>query len=92
MVASLAAELDNFPGEANMTRCFLHIVNLIAKTLIRVFDIPGTSKKRDELDKAEMVLRDLAENLEVELYPPLDSISCGFATYMTSLMPQFSMK
>ncbi|KAG1871907.1 hypothetical protein C8R48DRAFT_556663, partial [Suillus tomentosus] len=38
MVNELSDLLEDFPGETNRTQCFLHIVNLVAKTLIRQFD------------------------------------------------------
>ncbi|KAG2030876.1 hypothetical protein BDR03DRAFT_819033, partial [Suillus americanus] len=38
MVAELAELVLHFSGLTSRTRCFLHIVNLIAKSLIREFD------------------------------------------------------
>ncbi|KAG2148429.1 hypothetical protein BD769DRAFT_1345433 [Suillus cothurnatus] len=34
MVNKLSDVLEDFSGEMNRTQCFLHIVNLVAKTLI----------------------------------------------------------
>ena len=39
MVDKLADTLPSFPGRANHTRCFLHTINLVAKTLIKEFDM-----------------------------------------------------
>lgn len=39
MVDELADLLPNFGGRASHTRCFLHTVNLIAKSLLREFDV-----------------------------------------------------
>jgi len=39
MVANLADILPSFPGTANHTRCFLHTINLVAKSLIKEFDM-----------------------------------------------------
>jgi hypothetical protein len=39
MVENLAADVPAFGGTASHTRCFLHTVNLVAKSLIREFDI-----------------------------------------------------
>jgi hypothetical protein len=39
MVDNLADTLPSFPGRANHTRCFLHTVNLVAKSLIKEFDM-----------------------------------------------------
>ena len=35
MIDKLADLLDDFPGEANRTRCFTHILNLVAKNIIK---------------------------------------------------------
>lgn len=43
MIDELADRVAHFGGKNSQTRCFLHIVNLVAKTLIREFD---TSKKQ----------------------------------------------
>jgi len=39
MVANLADILPSFPGTANHIRCFLHTINLVAKSLIKEFDM-----------------------------------------------------
>ncbi|KAG1722531.1 hypothetical protein EDD22DRAFT_760423, partial [Suillus occidentalis] len=52
MVNELSDLLEDFPGETNRTRCFLHIVNLVAKTLIRQFDVPK-AKVDTIMDEAE---------------------------------------
>jgi hypothetical protein len=65
MIEELGEILPAFPGQANRTRCFAHIINLIAKSVIKQFDIPkarvgGTPDNRvDELFV-------LAEAIEVE--------------------------
>lgn len=52
MVENLAAEVPAFGGAASHTRCFLHTVNLVAKSLIREFDV--TKKEAHKaLDKPE---------------------------------------
>jgi hypothetical protein len=38
MITTLARTLPRFAGEKSRVRCFLHIVNLIAKATIRQFD------------------------------------------------------
>ncbi|KAF6744775.1 hypothetical protein DFP72DRAFT_785999, partial [Ephemerocybe angulata] len=38
MVEILAEMENSFTGEDSLTRCFLHVVNLVAKTTIRVFE------------------------------------------------------
>jgi hypothetical protein len=65
MVDGLKDLLEIFPGESNRTRCFDHIVNLIAKSVIQQFDIPKTKGNASFDD----VLRELvvtAEDLEEE--------------------------
>lgn len=65
MVEELTELIETFDGEASRTRCFLHIVNLVAKSLLKQFDIP--KKKADAaLDEAEQELLALAEDLEWE--------------------------
>ncbi|KAG2109988.1 uncharacterized protein F5147DRAFT_772829 [Suillus discolor] len=39
MVDNLAEALPSFPGKANHTRCFLHTINLVAKSLLKEFDM-----------------------------------------------------
>ncbi|KAF8870859.1 hypothetical protein BD779DRAFT_1399992, partial [Infundibulicybe gibba] len=38
MVDGLAELIDAFPGAANRTRCFTHILNLVAKAVLSQFD------------------------------------------------------
>jgi hypothetical protein len=65
MIDKLVDMLLNFSGQANHCRCFLHIVNLIAKTLLKQFDVP---KKDAEsvLDNAEKELLELAAGIDME--------------------------
>jgi len=35
MIEDLVDLLPDFPGDANRTQCFAHIVNLIAKSLLQ---------------------------------------------------------
>ena len=59
-----------------MTRCFLHVINLTARTTIRLFDAPkkkkgSTSDDGDDsanatLNEARQELEKLAEDLELE--------------------------
>ena len=45
MIESMAMILSNFSGEANQARCLAHIVNLVAKIILRQFDKPKKKKK-----------------------------------------------
>jgi hypothetical protein len=56
MVEELAYLLDDFPGPANQTRCFLHILNLVVKSIIRQFDLPKSKKKLDNEDENDPIL------------------------------------
>jgi hypothetical protein len=40
MIEELAILIDTFPGAANQTRCFAHILNLVAKSVLRQFEAP----------------------------------------------------
>jgi hypothetical protein len=61
MIDHLEDLLEDFPGDANQTRCFLHVVALIAGTLKKQFDLP--KKGSVDLDKE---LTTLAKNIEEE--------------------------
>ena len=69
----LASLLDDFPGPANQTRCFLHILNLVVKRIIRQFDLPKFKKTSDgadeddhTLDAAMRELLKLARDIDLE--------------------------
>jgi hypothetical protein len=65
MIEELANLLDDFPGPANQTRCFTHVLNLVVKSIIRQFDLPK-SKGGSVLDEAAKELLNLAGNIEFE--------------------------
>jgi hypothetical protein len=44
MIKHIGNSLGNFPGPAHQTRCFVHTVNLIAKSILKPFD---TQKLKD---------------------------------------------
>lgn len=50
MIEELGKSIEAFPGAANQNRCFLHIVNLVAKGVLRQFEPP---KKQGEDGLAE---------------------------------------
>ena len=70
--------IDDFPGASNQTRCFLHILNLVVKSILKQFDLPKSKKKvktgdndggdeNDEIiDKAAEELLKLAGDVEME--------------------------
>lgn len=65
MIQELEYLLDDFPGAANQTRCFAHVINLMVKSILRQFDVPK-SKANEALDGASKALRDIAEDIEYE--------------------------
>lgn len=62
MIDELANLLEDFPGRANQTRCFTHILNLVIKSIIKQFDLP----KAWVLDEAADKLSNLAGDIELE--------------------------
>jgi len=66
MITELANLLDDFPGPANQTRCFTHILNLVVKSVIHQFDLPKSTKGNRNLDNATEELLSLAGNIELE--------------------------
>jgi hypothetical protein len=68
MVANMAMDLPNFPGKEHFIRCFNHTVNLVGKSLLKLFDVPKQSEDSDDvaLDAAEEALRTMAKDIEIE--------------------------
>lgn len=65
MIVKLSKLVPSFPGESNLTRCFNHVLSLVAKTAIRVFDVPE-AEKDTVLDTATAELQELAKNIDLE--------------------------
>jgi hypothetical protein len=65
MITELSDLLDDFPGETNRTRCFTHILNLVAKSIIKQFDVPK-ARADEVLDDAANELAALAVDLDLE--------------------------
>jgi hypothetical protein len=67
MIDHMAEVIEGFPGEENCVRCFNHIINLVAKSLLRLFEV--SKKKRGveaEVNEAEAALCELAGDLDLE--------------------------
>jgi len=62
MIGHLSTLIESFPGAVNQTRCFAHILNLVAKSILRQFDDP--EKMDEDLSDAAMALEALAQELE----------------------------
>jgi hypothetical protein len=65
MIDELCTLLEAFPGAENRTRCFAHIINLIAKTVIQQFDVPK-AREGEIVDEALKELRALAGDIDIE--------------------------
>lgn len=65
MIDELAELLIAFPGAANRTRCFTHIINLVVKVILHQFDVPK-AKADEALTAAMKALVDLAGDIERE--------------------------
>ena len=72
MIEELAHLINDFPGPANQTQCFLHILNLVVKSIIRQFDLSKSKKTTDSNDdddsmnEATEELLKLAGNIDLE--------------------------
>jgi hypothetical protein len=61
MTTELANIVGHFGGETARTRCFLHVVNLVAKSLLKQFDIPKKVANEGEED-----LQAIAQEIDLE--------------------------
>jgi hypothetical protein len=61
MINELENLIEEFGGSATRTRCFDHVINLVAKSTIEQFDARNMSN-----NEADKELRDLVEGLELE--------------------------
>ena len=64
MVLELSNLLLDFPGATNQTWCFLHVLNLVVKSILQQFDVPKTNN--EVVDDALEELAKLAGNIEQE--------------------------
>jgi hypothetical protein len=78
LIEELANIVDEFPGEANQTRCFNHIISLVARSVVNVFDAPKKNGERGggEFSKDEELLLKLAEGIEREEMVTRDMLGC----------------
>src|SRR5271156_4339023 len=68
MIEHLSVLISNFPGAANQTRCFTHILNLVARSILRQFEAPkkkGANHSEDFGRSAE-VLAELTKELDLD--------------------------
>jgi hypothetical protein len=64
MIEKLAVRLPDFPGAPYRARCFAHILNLVAKSIMHQFDVSGT--KSDDTKESTHDLYRLAGDIETE--------------------------
>ena len=62
MIQYLGDALDEFPGPANQTRCFVHTVNLVVKAILKPFDVQRTK----DINEFNDVIQTLANTFEEE--------------------------
>jgi len=66
MIDTLAGLVVTFPGAANRTRCFTHILNLVVKVILRPFDVPkakaGVTAKIEVPRKSATRVTDVIES------------------------------
>ncbi|KAG6906160.1 hypothetical protein DXG01_015535 [Tephrocybe rancida] len=65
MVNDLEKLVEDFPGEANLTCCFNHILSLTVKTVVQQFDVKK-GKEDEALDEAKQALQELAAGSDLE--------------------------
>lgn len=65
MVDTLGSNVPVFEGAIGHVRCFVHVVNLVAKSLLRQFDVPKAHAEQ-VLDEEDCVLYKLAKEDEEE--------------------------
>ena len=64
MVEELVKHVTEFPRQANHTCCFAHIINLVAKSLLKQFDLP--ENKVGSAVSAAQDLQEFVEELEMD--------------------------
>jgi hypothetical protein len=72
MIEHMGNILTEFPGSANRTRCFAHILNLVAKGIMKQFDAP-----KGKTTGFEAALEDFANELETDLDHNSDDDNLG---------------
>jgi hypothetical protein len=79
MVESLATIMSHFSGEANRARCLAHIVNLVAKIILRQFDASKNKNKNKKVppnvvDNEEIVVDKVAVDEVVVVEVEVDKV------------------
>lgn len=71
MVEELKDLIKGFPGAARWVQCFSHVINLIAKSVIRQFDLLKGLKK-DIVEEGHVELEGFVDDLELNLGPAVE--------------------
>ena len=68
MIEHVSVLISNFPGAANQTRCFTHILNLVARSILHQFEAPKKKGADDSEDfgRSAEVLAELTKELELD--------------------------
>ena len=66
MIDEMAVRLENFEGSFHRVRCFAHVINLVAKSLLRQFDVQKARKSdaTGVVDEDVAALLALAEGMD----------------------------
>lgn len=66
MIDSLAHHIDTFPGQRNCVCCFAHVVNLMAKCLLKQFDSRVESNGDPDDNDTTSHIWELADRIDLE--------------------------
>jgi hypothetical protein len=76
MIEYMSLDLPGFPGKEHFVRCFNHTINLVGKSLLKLFEGPKAVADGNDtaLDAAEEALRMIEKDIELEdLWTQLDN-------------------
>jgi lipoate-protein ligase A len=65
MIESLEQRIEGWAGRASRTRCFAHVVNLVAKSLLKLFDT-STKKSQKATEEVEEAVAGIGAELEMD--------------------------
>ena len=65
MTNKLTVLVPVFPGQANWTHCFNYIMNFVARSMLKLFEVPKKSKE-DVVLAAEATLQARVEDIEIK--------------------------
>lgn len=66
MVTELEDKTPHFGGQSTRARCFLHVTNLVAKTMVKTFDVLHKSIDKDGSAAEDEEMQQLADSIESE--------------------------